>query len=42
MSPRQSFIESLPMARRLVRRDGITLHLIRYWSDMLTAWIGNP
>jgi putative transposase len=41
MSPRQSFIESLPVARRVVRRDGITLHLIRYWSDVLTTSMGK-
>jgi putative transposase len=38
---RQSLIDSLPLARRVVRRSGISLHLISYWSDLLTAWIGK-
>jgi len=39
---RQSRIESLPRASRVVRRTGISLHSIRYRSDALAAWIGNP
>ncbi len=38
---RESLIESLPVARRVVRPPGISLHSIRYWSDVLTAWIGR-
>jgi putative transposase len=38
---RQSLIESLPLARRVVRRSGVTLHLISYWSDLLPAWSGR-
>jgi putative transposase len=38
---RESLIESLPVVRRVVRPSGISLHSIRYWSDVLTAWIGR-
>lgn len=39
---RQSLIESFPRVCRVVRRAGISLHSIRYRSDALTAWTGNP
>jgi putative transposase len=29
------------MQRRLVRREGVSLHSIHYWSDVLTSWIGE-
>jgi putative transposase len=32
----------LPIERRLVRREGIVLNSVSYWSDVLTTWIGNP
>ena len=35
-------IDFLPFQRRLVRRDGISLHSIAYWSDVLRTWIGSP
>jgi putative transposase len=38
--PRRFLIDFLPLERRLVRRDGLSLHSIHYWSDVLTAWIG--
>ena len=38
---RESLIEAMPVARRVVRPSGISLHSIRYWSDVLTAWIGR-
>jgi putative transposase len=39
--PRRFLIDFLPMERRLVRRDGVALHSIRYWSDVLATWIGH-
>ena len=35
-------IDFLPMERRLVRREGVSLHSIYYWSDVLRSWIGEP
>ena len=40
--PRRFLIDFLPLERRLVRRDGVSLHSIGYWSDVLRVWIGNP
>ena len=39
--PRRFLIDFLPIERRLVRREGVSLHAIQYWSDVLTAWIGE-
>lgn len=39
--PRRLLIDFLPMERRLVRREGVSLHSIDYWSDVLSAWIGE-
>jgi putative transposase len=39
--PRRLLIDFLPMERRLVRRDGVFLHSIGYWSDVLRTWIGE-
>ena len=39
--PRRLLIDFLPMERRLVRREGLSLHSIHYWSDVLTSWIGE-
>jgi putative transposase len=39
--PRRFFIDFLPLARRLVRREGVFLHSIGYWSDVLRAWVGH-
>ncbi|MGC4251623.1 MAG: transposase family protein [Sphingobium sp.] len=39
--PRRFLIDFLPMERRMIRRDGIKLHSIRYWSDILPSWIGT-
>lgn len=39
--PRRFLIDFLPIERRLVRRDGISLHSIHYWSDVLATWIGE-
>jgi putative transposase len=40
--PRRFLIDFLPLERRLIRRDGISLHSIHYWSDILRTWIGEP
>jgi len=40
--PRRFLIDFLPIERRLVRREGVSLHSIRYWSDVLATWIGEP
>jgi putative transposase len=40
--PRRFLIDFLPIQRRLIRREGVSLHSIRYWSDVLTTWIGEP
>jgi putative transposase len=39
--PRRFLIDFLPMDRRLVRREGVFLHSIGYWSPVLTTWIGE-
>jgi len=40
--PRRFLIDFLPIERRLVRREGLQLHSIHYWSDILSVWIGEP
>lgn len=40
--PRRLLIDFLPLERRLVRREGIVLHSIAYWSDVLRSMIGDP
>jgi putative transposase len=40
--PRRFLIDFLPIERRLVRRDGVRLHSIAYWADVLSTWIGEP
>jgi putative transposase len=40
--PRRFLIDFLPIERRLVRRDGVSLQSVRYWSDVLRTWIGEP
>jgi putative transposase len=40
--PRRFLIDFLPIAMRRVRRDGISLHSIHYWADVLRTWIGHP
>jgi putative transposase len=34
-------IEFLPSVERTVRRDGVHLHGIRYWDDVLSIWAGR-
>lgn len=38
---RRLLIDFLPIERRMVRREGISLHSIAYWSDVLRTWIGE-
>ncbi len=38
---RRFLIDFLPLERRLVRREGLSLHSIHYWSDVLTSWVGD-
>ena len=40
--PRRFLIDFLPIERRMVRRDGVALHSIAYWADVLSTWIGHP
>lgn len=39
---RRFVLDFLPFERRLVRREGVFLHSIGYWSDVLRTWIGEP
>jgi putative transposase len=39
--PRRFLIDFLPLMRRLVRREGVFLHSIGYWSDVLRTWVGH-
>ncbi len=38
--PRRLLIDFLPIQRRRVRREGVFLHDISYWSDVLRTWVG--
>jgi putative transposase len=40
--PRRFLIDFLPIERRLVRREGVLLNSIAYWSDVLRGWVGEP
>ncbi len=40
--PHRFLIDFLPLERRMVRRDGIALNCIHYWSYALALWIGKP
>lgn len=39
--PRRFLIDFLPIERRLVRREGVFLHSIGYWANVLRTWIGE-
>lgn len=39
--PRRLLIDFLPFVERSVRREGIILHAIAYWADVLRTWIGR-
>jgi putative transposase len=38
--PHRFLIDFLPIERRLIRREGISLYSVSYWSDVLRVWIG--
>jgi len=40
--PRRFLIDFLPIERRLVTREGVSLHSLHYWSDVLAMWVGRP
>jgi len=40
--PRRFLVDFLPMERRLIRREGIVLHSIAYWSDVLREMVRDP
>ena len=39
--PQRFMLDFLPLAYRRIRREGILLHHIAYWSDVLRPWIGD-
>ena len=39
--PEEFYLDFLPAERRLIRKDGIHLHSIRYWSSVLSPWAGR-
>jgi putative transposase len=39
--PRRLLIDFLPFVERRVRREGVVLHAIAYWADVLRTWIGR-
>jgi putative transposase len=39
--PHRFLIDFLPIERRLIRREGISLHSVSYWSDVMRVWIGS-
>lgn len=41
LDPRRFLIDFLPIEHRLVRRQGVFLHSISYWSDVLRTLIGE-
>jgi putative transposase len=41
VNPRRFLIDFLPIAWRMVRREGVLLHSIAYWADVLSTWIGT-
>ena len=40
-SAEEFFLDFLPAEPRLVQRDGIHFHQIRYWDNVLSAWAGR-
>jgi putative transposase len=40
--PRRFLTDFLPLEWRLIRREGISLHSIHYWSPVLSTWVGGP
>jgi putative transposase len=39
--PRRFLIDFLPLELRLIRREGVWLTSIGYWSDVLRTWFGH-
>ena len=40
-NPEEFFLDFLPAVPRLVKRDGIHFHKIRYWDNVLSPWAGR-
>jgi putative transposase len=40
-SAEEFFLDFLPAVPRLVQRDGIHFHQIRYWDNVLSSWAGR-
>jgi putative transposase len=40
-NPSRFSLDFMPFAYRQLRRDGIHLHGLRYWSDTLGLWLGR-
>ncbi len=36
------FLDFMPMIKRSVQRDGVSIENIKYWSDVLRRWINSP
>lgn len=41
VDPARFVLDFLPFAHRRLRRDGVHLHGLRYWSDTLGLWLGR-
>jgi putative transposase len=41
VSGEEFFLDFLPAEARLIRRDGIHFHKIRYWDSVLSPWAGT-
>jgi putative transposase len=40
-SAEEFFLDFLPAVPRIVQRDGVHFHQIRYWDNVLSAWAGR-
>ena len=40
-SAEEFFLDFLPAVSRMVQRDGIHFHEIRYWDNVLSPWVGR-
>ena len=41
VSPDEFFLDFLPAVPRMIQRDGIHFHKIRYWDNVLSPWAGR-
>jgi putative transposase len=41
VDPARFVLDFLPFVQRRIRRDGVHLHGLRYWSDPLGLWLGR-